>query len=55
MRRKNKNPMDKYAIADPWQIRLRETLARVFVCSWRGHVRSPGFDGGAKPCDRCDR
>lgn len=45
----------QYDIPDPWHIRLREWVARWTVCLILGHRRTPGFDGGMKPCRRCDR
>lgn len=49
------NPTSNYVISDPWHVRVREALARAFICSWRGHNRHPGFDGDTKPCTRCSR
>lgn len=52
---RRKTGLARYEIKDPLHVRVREALALLFICTWRGHDRQPGFDGGTKPCDRCSR
>lgn len=45
----------QWEIKEPLHVRVREALARVLVCSWRGHDRMTSFSGSLKACRRCGR